>query len=40
MSDLIRVTVWNEGRHEKTHEEVRRVYPNGIHAVMAEALKS
>ena len=39
MSNPIRVTVWNEGRHEKTHEEIRKVYPNGIHGVLAEALK-
>ena len=39
MSDPIRVTVWNEGRHEKTHEEIRKVYPNGMHTVIAEALK-
>lgn len=34
----IRVTVWNEGVHEKTHEEVRRVYPDGMHAVIAKGL--
>ncbi len=28
MSDL-RVTVWNEFRHEKQHEAVRSVYPDG-----------
>lgn len=39
MSSPIRVTIWNENRHEKTHEEVRKVYPNGIHAVLADALK-
>uniref|UniRef100_A0A7C4KGD9 Trehalose utilization protein ThuA n=1 Tax=Anaerolinea thermolimosa TaxID=229919 RepID=A0A7C4KGD9_9CHLR len=39
MSSTIRVTVWNEGRHEKTHEEVRRVYPQGIHTVLAEAFR-
>ena len=37
--ESIRVTVWNEGVHEKTHEEVRSVYPNGIHAVIASGLK-
>jgi len=35
VSNPIRVTVWNEGRHEKTHEAVRQVYPEGIHAVIA-----
>ncbi len=33
------VTVWNEFRHEKVHEEIRRVYPNGIHTVIAEGLR-
>jgi trehalose utilization protein len=36
----IRVTVWNEGRHEKTHDEVRAVYPDGMHVVLAEALRT
>jgi trehalose utilization protein len=35
---MTRVTVWNEGRHEKTHQEVQKVYPNGMHAVIAEHL--
>jgi len=34
----IRVTVWNEFRHEQQDEEVRAVYPNGIHAAIAEFL--
>lgn len=34
----IKVTVWNEYRHEKQHENVARVYPNGIHAAIAEGL--
>jgi trehalose utilization protein len=36
---MIRVTVWNEGRHEKSHAEVGKVYPNGIHGAIAEGLK-
>lgn len=40
MANTIRVTVWNEGVHEKKHEAVRKVYPNGIHAVVAEALSA
>ncbi|WP_170008564.1 ThuA domain-containing protein [Bacillus fonticola] len=32
------VTVWNEYRHEQKHEEVRKIYPNGIHQVLASAL--
>ncbi|NLO74472.1 MAG: trehalose utilization protein ThuA [candidate division WS1 bacterium] len=38
MSD-IRVTIWNEFRHEKSHEEVRKVYPEGIHEALAQALR-
>jgi trehalose utilization protein len=34
-----RVTVWNEHRHEKSDEEVARVYPDGIHGALAEALR-
>jgi len=40
MTDLPRITVWNEGRHEKTKEDVKAMYPNGIHAVIAEALRA
>lgn len=36
----IRVTVWNEFKHEQVHEEVRKVYPQGIHAVIAEGLNA
>lgn len=35
----IRVTVWNEFRHEKIHEEVKKVYPDGIHNTIADFLK-
>ncbi len=35
----INVTVWNENWHEQTCEEVRKVYPDGIHNAVAEALK-
>ena len=28
---MIRVTVWNEFVHEREHEEIRAVYPDGIH---------
>ena len=34
----VRATVWNEYRHERESEEVREVYPDGIHAVIADAL--
>ncbi len=36
---LPRVTIWNEGRHEKTSPEVKAVYPYGIHTVLAKALR-
>ena len=38
MAESIRVTVWNEFRHEKTHEAVKKVYPDGMHRVIAEGL--
>lgn len=31
-----RITIWNEYRHEKSHEEVRKVYPEGLHAPLAK----
>jgi trehalose utilization protein len=39
MQGKIRVTVWNEFRHEREHEAVKKVYPNGMHVVLAEALQ-
>jgi trehalose utilization protein len=36
----IRVTVWNEYRHEKLHDAVGEVYPDGIHMAIAEALRA
>ena len=38
MSAPIRVTVWNEFRHEKSDDEVKAVYPEGMHRVIADAL--
>ncbi|MHC4404524.1 MAG: ThuA domain-containing protein [Planctomycetota bacterium] len=35
----IRVTVWNEFVHEKTSSAVAEVYPDGIHAAIAESLE-
>jgi trehalose utilization protein len=37
---MIRVTVWNEGRHEKTNEHIKKLYPEGMHAVIAKYLKA
>ncbi len=36
---MIRVTIWNEFYHERTREEIKAVYPNGIHAAIAEAFE-
>lgn len=34
----IRVTVWNEFVHEQENEAVKRLYPEGMHTVIAAAL--
>ena len=39
MGDSIRVTVWNEFRHEKHKPEVAKIYPDGIHGAIAEHLR-
>ncbi|MBY9080619.1 ThuA domain-containing protein [Paenibacillus sp. HN-1] len=36
---MLRVTVWNEFRHERDSEAVRAVYPEGIHRVIAGFLQ-
>ncbi|MCY0879255.1 MAG: ThuA domain-containing protein [Firmicutes bacterium] len=35
---MVRVTVWNEYRHEKQDAAVQAVYPQGIHRTIQEAL--
>jgi trehalose utilization protein len=35
----IRVTVWNEFRHEKRKPEVTKIYPQGLHEVIASHLR-
>jgi trehalose utilization protein len=35
----LRVVVWGENVHESTHEAVKKVYPNGMHAVIADGLR-
>ncbi|WDH81366.1 ThuA domain-containing protein [Paenibacillus urinalis] len=35
---MINVTIWNEFVHEKIHDEVREVYPEGIHKALADGL--
>ncbi|MFC4455470.1 ThuA domain-containing protein [Deinococcus sonorensis] len=39
MSKTIQVTVWNEFRHEQKNEKVKAIYPDGMHAVIAQALR-
>lgn len=39
MVSALRVLVWNEGRHEKLDADVGRVYPNGLHSVIADGLR-
>ena len=34
-----RVTIWNEFRHEKTNPAVAALYPEGMHATLAQALR-
>ncbi len=34
----IRVTVWNEFVHEKSNAAVAEIYPDGIHATIAQLL--
>jgi trehalose utilization protein len=35
---MVKVTVWNENVHEQTHEEVRSIYPEGIHNAIAKGI--
>ena len=35
---MIRVTVWNEYKHEREYENIRKVYPDGIHGCLAAFL--
>lgn len=35
----IRVTVWGENLHEQKHEKVRAIYPDGMHAVIADGVR-
>lgn len=37
---MINVTIWNEFLHEKQQEEVRAIYPKGIHGCIADFLRA
>jgi len=39
MAQSIRVTVWNEYRHEKQNAEIAEIYPQGIHGAIAGYLR-
>jgi trehalose utilization protein len=36
----LRVTIWNEGRHEKKNPKVAELYPQGMHEALAAGLRS
>ena len=36
---MLRITVWNEFYHERNKDEVREIYPDGMHEVIAEGLR-
>jgi len=40
MEQPIRVTVWNEYRHEKKNAEIAKIYPEGMHGAIAKGLKA
>ena len=35
---MIKLTLWNEFRHEKNHDAVKRLYPDGMHNAIARGL--
>ena len=35
----MKITVWNEFRHERENDDIRALYPNGMHACIADFLK-
>ena len=37
---MIRITVWNEYKHEREYENIRKIYPEGIHGCIASFLKT
>jgi len=40
MAAKIRVTVWNEGRHEKQNKSIGKIYPKGMHGAIAAYLNA
>src|SRR5579859_5205032 len=39
MEPAVRVTVWNEGRHERQDPRIAAIYPGGLHAAIADGLR-
>lgn len=39
MTQRVRVTVWNEFRHERSHPKVMPIYPRGMHETIAAHLR-
>ena len=39
MSEKIKVTIWNEGRHEKSNKAAQAMYPDGIHGTVKAFLE-
>ena len=37
---MIKVTIWNEFKHERESERVKNIYPEGIHNAIADFLKT
>lgn len=37
-SETVRVVVWGENRHEQVNPVVREIYPDGMHATIAEGI--
>ena len=40
MGKLPNVTIWNEYRHEKSDDDVAKIYPNGMHAPIVNHLET
>jgi trehalose utilization protein len=40
MSTKINVTIWNEFRHERKNEAIKKIYPDGMHVAIAKGLSA
>ncbi|MHC4716888.1 MAG: ThuA domain-containing protein [Planctomycetota bacterium] len=40
MAEPIKVTVWNEHRHEKKNKDIAKIYPEGMHGAIAAGLNA